>query len=96
MSDVRTTAGYVEDVKLEQREQKKILASLKARERLSISSSDSNEAGPSGEKRHPVFKKDLTMPLRKVEDYILFEKQLEQPEIRNNLVRKNSFNFMVS
>jgi hypothetical protein len=82
---VRTTAGYAIDVKLEQREQRKILASLKDRERSCISS-DSNEAGPSGEKRHPVFYNDLTMPLRKVEDFKRFEKQLDLPDIRNNLV----------
>jgi hypothetical protein len=82
---VRTTAGYAIDVKLEQREQRKILASLKDRERSCISS-DSNEAGPSGEKRHPVFYNDLTMPLSKVEEFKRFEKQLDLPDIRNNLV----------
>jgi hypothetical protein len=43
------------------------------------------DAGPSGKKRHPVFHKDLTMPLRKMKDYRVFE-QLDMPEIRNNLV----------
>jgi hypothetical protein len=44
------------------------------------------DAGPSGKKRHPVFHKDLTMPLRKMKDYRVFEQQLDMPEIRNNLV----------
>ncbi len=79
---MRTTAGYVIDVKLEQRDQRKILASLKDRERSCISS-DSNEAGPCGEKRHPVFNNDLTMPLRKVEDFKRFEKQLELGQLLN-------------
>ena len=83
---VRTTAGYVMDVKLEQRDQRKMLTDLKEQERLSISPNSSNEIGPSGKKQHSVFNKHLTMPLRKVEDYKLFEKQLDTPEIRNNLV----------
>lgn len=80
-----TTAGYVIDIKHEQRYQRENLASLRDRERSCISS-DSHEAGPSGEKRHLVFNNDLTMPIRKVDDFKQFEKQLDLPEIRYNLV----------
>jgi hypothetical protein len=73
-------------VKLEHRDQRKIIA-IKDCERSCISSSnDSNDAGPSCKKRHPVFNKDLTAPLRRMQDSKLFEQQLDMPEIRNNLV----------
>ena len=64
----------MEDVKNEQRDQRKMLVSVRT------------SALSSGERRHPVFEQDVTMPLRKVEEFNTFEENLSNPEIRNNLV----------
>ena len=72
---VRSVAVNVEDVKLGQRDQRKLLISGR-QNKVAIS-----------DQRHPVFEQDLSMPLTTVEDFHSFEEKLgSEPEIRLNLV----------
>lgn len=63
----------MDDVKSEQKDQRKLLGNVR-----------SNDVA--GERRHPVFEQDVTMPLTTVEDFNTFETKLANPEIRNHLV----------